>query len=319
MPTFLDPLWIMSLSVFGLAAIAAGFGYETFYEATRRRRVARRLANGRGGRDSAAPLELRRGRRMSNAAASLTDLTWLRRLVAQSGLDIRLRMLGVVAASAAGALALALAYWLDPLIAVAVGATVGGLAPLLVLRFLRGRRRRRFGEQFPEAIDIIVRSLRAGHPIAIAIKTVAGELPAPTGPEFAVVQDEITYGLDLESAMRNLSLRVGQEDLPLFVTAISIQSQTGGNLTEVLGNLGDTIRQRIKLQRKVRALSSEGKVSAIILGAVPFVLFAAVNVITPNFYGAYWGHPWIKFGLSGAVGWMLIGFAIMRKMINFRT
>ena len=164
-----------------------------------------------------------------------------------------------------------------------------------------------------------MRSLRAGHPIAAAIKMAAREMPDPIGTEFGMVDDEITFGLDLETAMRNLQERVGQEDLPLFVTSISIQTQSGGNLTEILGNLGETIRLRAKLKRKVRALSAEGRISAIILGAVPFVLFGVLHVIAPEFYGAHWGHPWIRIGLSIAGVWMAVGFVIMHKMINFRA
>ena len=111
------------------------------------------------------------------------------------------------------------------------------LLPLLVLKFKRGRRQKAFGAQFPDALDIIVRSLRAGHPVPIAIAMVAREMADPIGTEFGIVADEITYGADLETGMRNLYFRIGQEDLPLFVTAVAIQSSTGGNLGEILQNL----------------------------------------------------------------------------------
>ena len=109
--------------------------------------------------------------------------------------------------------------------------------PFVVLKFLRARRQKKFAAQFPDAIDIIVRSLRAGHPVPIAINMVARELPDPIGSEFGTVTDEITYGADLETAMRNLYFRVGTDDLPLFVTAVAIQGSTGGNLGEILENL----------------------------------------------------------------------------------
>ncbi|MCB1543875.1 MAG: type II secretion system F family protein [Rhodoblastus sp.] len=319
MPDFIDPLWILSISVFGLAVIVAESAYRLYYEAGRWSRVSRRLHIGRQKSAEDAPVTLRRGRRLPGDRTGLFDFGWARRLYTQSGINLKpITLMAACALSGAGLFVL-LSFWLDPFVALGVGAAVIVLAPLLALYVLRKRRQGRFGDQFPEAIDIIVRSLRAGHPIGVAIKAVAQELPDPAGAEFAILQDEIAYGLDLETAMRNLANRVGQQDLPLFVTSISIQSQTGGNLTEVLDNLGGTIRARIKLHRKVRALSSEGRVSAIILGAVPFILFGAVNVISPTFYGAYWGHPWIKVGLTGAIVWMCIGFAIMRKMINFRS
>lgn len=319
MAEFIDPLWILSASVFGLVVILADSAYRVFYEAGRRSRVSRRLRM-RGVQPSEeAQLTLRRGRRAGGARTNLLDFSWLRTLYAQAGVSLSLYTLVSACAAAAAALVIVLSLWMEPLPALGIGGAAFLLTPLAILHILRKRRQARFGDQFPEAIDIIVRSLRAGHPIAVAIRAVAQELPDPAGMEFGILQDEIAYGLDLEAAMRNLAARVGQQDLPLFVTSISIQSQTGGNLTEVLDNLGVTIRARIKLGRKVRALSSEGRVSAIILGAVPFILFAAVNVISPSFYGAYWGHPWINAGLTSAVAWMFIGFAIMRKMINFRS
>ena len=142
------------------------------------------------------------------------------------------------------------------------GAVLRLRAAVLVLQYLRGRRQKKFGAQFPDAIDIIVRSLRAGHPVPIAITMVAREMPDPIGSEFGIVTDEITYGADLETAMRNLYFRVGTDDLPLFVTAVAIQGSTGGNLGEILENLSAVIRQRFKMRRKIRALAAEGRASA---------------------------------------------------------
>ena len=155
--------------------------------------------------------------------------------------------------------------------------------PYLVLRMLRGRRQKRFAAQFPDALDIIVRSLRAGHPVPVAISMVGREMPDPIGSEFGMVADEITYGADLETAMRNLYGRIGSDDLPLFVTAVGIQGSTGGNLGEILENLSGVIRQRFKMRRKIRALAAEGRASAMILSALPIGLFIVVQVVTPEF------------------------------------
>ncbi len=138
-----------------------------------------------------------------------------------------------------------------------------------VLRILRGRRQKKFSSQFPDGIDIIVRSLRAGHPVPIAITMVGREMTDPIGTEFGIVSDELTYGSDLETAMRNLYFRVGTDDLPLFVTAVAIQRSTGGNLGEILENLSSVIRQRFKMRRKIRALAAEGRASALILSSLP--------------------------------------------------
>ncbi len=157
--------------------------------------------------------------------------------------------------------------------------------PYLVLRMLRARRQKKFGAQFPDALDIIVRSLRAGHPVPIAITMVGREMADPIGSEFGIVSDEITYGADLETAMRNLYARIGSDDLPLFVTAVAIQGSTGGNLGEILENLSGVIRQRFKMRRKIRALAAEGRASAMILSALPIGMFVVIQFIAPDFYG----------------------------------
>ena len=192
------------------------------------------------------------------------------------------------------------------------------LLPLLVLKFKRGRRQKQFGAQFPDALDIIVRSLRAGHPVPIAISMVAREMADPIGTEFGIVADEITYGADLETGMRNLYFRLGQEDLPLFVTAVAIQSSTGGNLGEILENLSSVIRQRFKMRRKIRALAAEGRASAMILSSLPILMFLVIQVVTPDFYASVWHEDITKMALAGAVGWMLIGNLIMYRMVNFK-
>jgi tight adherence protein B len=190
--------------------------------------------------------------------------------------------------------------------------------PFLVLRILRGKRQKKFAAQFPDSIDIIVRSLRAGHPVPIAISMVAREQPDPIGSEFGIVADEITYGADLETAMRNLYYRVGQDDLPLFVTAVAIQSATGGNLGEILENLSKVIRDRFKMRRKIRALASEGRASALILSSLPIGMFLIVNLVSPKFYGEVWNQDLTKIALTLAGCWMGIGNFIMYRLVNFK-
>ena len=133
-----------------------------------------------------------------------------------------------------------------------------------------------------------MRSLRAGHPVPVAITMVAREMPDPIGTEFGIVTDEITYGADLETAMRNLFFRVGTDDLPLFVTAVAIQRSTGGNLGEILENLSAVIRQRFKMRRKIRALAAEGRASALILSSLPIGMFAVIQFLVPDFYASVW-------------------------------
>src|SRR5204862_2925545 len=198
--------------------------------------------------------------------------------VLQSGLTWGPRKLQIVAlvltlmAFAGGLL------WRGHLLEALAIAFCGGIVlPYLALRIKRARRHKAFGAQFPYALDMIVRSLRAGHPVPIALSMVAREMKDPIGSEFGIVVDEITYGADLESALRNLYFRIGQDDLPLFVTAVGIQSSTGGNLGEILANLSKVIRERFKMRRKVRALASEGRASAIILSSLPLLLMVIIH------------------------------------------
>jgi len=190
--------------------------------------------------------------------------------------------------------------------------------PPLVLRILRSRRQKKFGAQFPDAIDMIVRSLRAGHPVPIAITMVGKEMPDPIGSEFGIVSDEMTYGSDLETAMRNLYFRVGTDDLPLFVTAVAIQRSTGGNLGEILENLSSVIRDRFKMRRKIRALAAEGRASALILSSLPIGMFAVIHFLVPSFYASVWDQNLTKIALTLAGCWMLVGNFIMYRMVNFR-
>jgi tight adherence protein B len=316
----IDPVYIFYAALVGaILAVAETIYLLAFPAAAYRKNVNRRLAeyDGASSRQEAVQ-KLRRERGIAGLEEKLKIANWLDRLITQSGVTLGFFKLGAMAVTAAiiafiGAL---LRYNL----AVAVGAAIfaGLILPLLTLLYLRKRRRAKFTEQFPEALDIIVRSLRAGHPVPAAIRMAARELPDPCGTEFGMAEDEITFGLDIETAMRNMMERVGQEDLPLFITSVSIVSGSGGNLTEILQNLTEVIRLRIKMRRKIRALSAEGRISALILSAVPIFLFFIINWLTPGFYGSNWGHPWIVWGLSGAGVWMLIGNAVMHKMINFR-
>jgi tight adherence protein B len=147
---------------------------------------------------------------------------------------------------------------------------------------------------------------------------VSREMPDPVGTEFGIVADEVTYGADLETAMRNLYFRVGQDDLPLFVTAVAIQGSTGGNLGEILQNLSAVIRQRFKMRRKVRALASEGRASALMLSSLPIGVFFVIQFVSPDFYGSVWQFDLTKMILGGAICWMAVGNLIMFRMVNFR-
>jgi tight adherence protein B len=264
-------------------------------------------------------IQLRRERGLTGGGSYAMRILSLNRLVLQSGLTLGVGRIAWVALGAAGVVFL-LAWWArEDLVEAGVVALIGAvLLPYLGLVVMRARRQGKFGQQFPDAIDIIVRSLRAGHPVPVAIAMVARELADPVGTEFGIVADEITYGADLETAMRNLAYRVGQEDLPLFVTAVAIQGATGGNLSEILENLSRVIRERFKMRRKVKALASEGKFSALFLSCLPIAIFFMIRYVAPDFYGSVWKYDITKMGLAMAGSWMAIGNLVMYRMVNFR-
>jgi tight adherence protein B len=264
-------------------------------------------------------LQLRRERGLTSGGLYGLPVLSLNRLILQSGLHVGFWRLAVVTA-VGGLVVFAAAAWLrDSLLeagAIALAAVI--VLPYGGLSWLRRRRHAKFGQQFPDAIDIIVRSLRAGHPVPVAISMVAREMTDPIGTEFGIIADEVTYGAEMEAAMRNLSFRVGQEDLPLFVTAIAIQGSTGGNLSEILANLSAVIRMRYKMRRKIKALAAEGKFSAIFLSGLPIAVFVLLNITTPDFYSSVWDQSLTKIGLALTGGWMLIGNLFMYRLVNFK-
>ena len=264
--------------------------------------------------------ELRRNRGLTRDGEYLLPLIAFNRLLLQSGVGIPFgwfALLMSVLAVAGGLIAFSI---LNSIFASALTAgSTGAGVPILSLMALRARRQRRFESQLPEAIDVMVRSLRAGHPVPVAISMVAREMPDPVGSEFGMVADEMTYGLDLEAAMANMRSRAGQTDLSFLVVAISIQSKTGGNLAEVMSNLSRMVRERAKMRRKIRSLSAEGRVSALVLSILPVALYSLLNVLNPSFYSAVRGDVvFMPFVYLGMFLWAT-GIYTMYRMVNFKV
>ena len=316
-----DQSYLLYLLIGISAAMFAEGAYLLLYnQASYRKNINRRLKvmDDKTDRESVL-IQLRRERGLTGGGDYRLPLINLNQLILQSGVTIGLgRLVAFMVVGAIAAFATIIAYDQSLWRAVLAAAVVGLLLPYLVLRLLRARRQKKFGAQFPDAIDIIVRSLRAGHPVPVAISMVAREQPDPVGSEFGLVTDEITYGADLESAMRNLYFRVGTDDLPLFVTAVAIQGSTGGNLGEILNNLSAVIRERFIMRRKIRALAAEGRASALILSTLPIALLAIINFLVPDFYASVWSESLTKIALALAGCWMGIGNLIMFRMVNFR-
>lgn len=191
--------------------------------------------------------------------------------------------------------------------------------PLMVLTRLSDRRRRRIQEQFPVALDVFVRGLRAGHPIAAALDLLTVEMSDPIGSEFGLVVDEVTYGADLRDALQNMADRWDMRDMRMFVVCLAVQSETGGNLAEILENLSRVIRERASMLMKVRALSSEGRMTAIILTSLPVFAFVGLFMVNPGFYLDVAADPAFITGFTGLLLLYATGFYTIRRMIDLKV
>ena len=196
---------------------------------------------------------------------------------------------------------------------------VFALLPLLHLRRLRKKRFQRFEAQLPEALDLIARSLRAGHAFSSGLKLVSEEMEEPVSGEFDRTLNEINFGVSVPDALMNFTGRVSVEDLRFFVISVLLQRETGGNLAEILQNLSHLIRERFKLYGKVRVLSAQAKMSAYVLVAIPFVLALIINLINPTFFEPLLENPSGRYLLGFGVLWMIVGCFAMKRMIAIRV
>src|SRR5215212_9355466 len=196
---------------------------------------------------------------------------------------------------------------------------IGAVLPLFVLNWKAERNRKKIEDQFPVALDVFVRGLRAGHPIAAALDLLTVEMPDPIGSQFGIVVDEVTYGADLRDALQAMADRWGLDDMRMFVVSLSVQNETGGNLAEILENLSQVIRERASMMMKVRALSSEGRMTAIMLTALPVVAFTLLFLGNPRFYLDVADDPAFVPGYVGLLILYTIGFVSIRRMIDLKV
>ena len=196
---------------------------------------------------------------------------------------------------------------------------VGSFIPLLVLQMRANRMRKKMQDQFPVALDVFVRGLRAGHPVAAALDLLTVEMPDPIGSQFGMVVDEVTYGADLRDALHSMAERWDLADMRMFVVSLSVQSETGGNLAEILENLSQVIRERQSLLLKVRALSSEGRMTAVVLTALPILAFSALLMFNPGFYLDVADDPAFVPGFVSLIILYIIGFVAIQRMVNIKV
>jgi tight adherence protein B len=303
-----------------LAATFAVYGFYWFFIFNRREQqtVNRRLELSKQFRNPSAVLAIlrdERGIRNFNSPPLRQLSDWL----TQTGTDITNRMfIASVAATFLLLLVISNKFIEFGLATILVALILTMSFAAMYLMRQRNRRISLFGEQLPDTIDVIVRGVRVGLPFTSAVALVAREMPDPVGTEFGMLADEIGFGLDIRSALDNLYRRVGQADLLFLTVSVSIQVQTGGNLGEILSRLSRMMRNRANMRLKIRALSAEGRASAVTLSAFPFVLLFVINLISPTYYGAIRSNALVEPAVYLGLCLLVVGNLIMYRMVNFK-
>lgn len=325
---FLNPALVTAVLIFVavlLLLLALNILWET-YKGPAARRIEKRLRVLGAGHDGSAQTALLKERMFSQIPAidrlllSLPRMKRLDQFILQSGRDwpISRLLLGSLLAGLLG-LTLLWAIFFQSLLLGLAGGLAAAALPWLYLAGLRQKRMSRLETQLPEALDLMGRALRSGHAFPSSLQMVGEEMPEPIASEFRAVHDEINFGVSLQQALTNLTERVPLTDLRYFVVAVLIQRESGGNLTEVLGNLSRLIRERLKLLAKVRVLSSEGRLSAWILGLMPFALAALMNVFNPKFMSPLWTDPIGIQIVKTLLLLMAFGLVLLRAIVRIRV
>jgi tight adherence protein B len=328
-----DPDLLMA-TVFVVCLVGAGLFAAVWFalfdrgEGRLRRRVERLRAPRAGAADqSVRPVEsLRRNRADSSIAGFdrlikrfVPNIGLLRLRLARSGWPLKVGdyLLICLALSAVTMLGMWLALDFSWLINALAAVVVGVGLPHVALRQQINRRLKKFVMMMPEALDLIVRGIRSGLPATEALKTIADEVDDPVGTEFRQVTDQMRIGVALDEAMWAAARRLGIAEFNFLVISLSIQQETGGNLAEILEKLSDMVRRREQMRLKVKAMSSEARASAMIIGSLPFIMCAVISFVNPGYMSVLFTDPrgWVMIGVGLAS--RLIGLAVMAKMIRF--
>lgn len=242
----------------------------------------------------------------------------LNRLVIQAGLHMKTADFLLTMASASFVTFL-LVFLIkgSALIALAASVAIAGIL-LLYLRHRRQMRLQKFTEQLPDALTMVARSLRAGHSLAGAMELLGQELPDPSGALFRTVYEQQKLGMRINDALANILENINSLDLRFFVTIIHINSEVGGNLAEILEKLADTIRSRLQIRRQVKVYTSQGRLSGYILAILPIATFIGLYLLIPGYVDVFFKEKQPQYLLAGAAGMEVIGFFVIRKIIDIR-
>jgi tight adherence protein B len=264
-------------------------------------------------------LELRKQRGLAEDGRSIFSWRWLGDLVMRSGVQVNPQRWAIVIGGLVLGGGLAGAFVThNAFVGLGAAVLMGTAGPLFYLMLRANSRARALSLQLPNALEVMVRSLEAGHPIPTAISLVGREMPDPVGSEFGMAGDEIAYGATLEQAVARVADRCRHPDVDLFAASIRLQEKAGGNLTGLLKMLAKTVRERHKMRLKIKAASSEARVSAMILTAAPIVCFIFINVAQPHYYSDVLGKRFVQIGLGILGALLLTGNYVMRRMSDMR-
>ena len=295
------------------------------YKGPEAKRVERRLRAMSAGAHESGDLSIVKKRLLAESPAlerlllEVPRVHQLDRLLLQSGLTLNVAsFLGLTILGLSAGLVLAVVFGL-PLFAVIGAGVAAGALPLIYVLNTKRKRLISFEQQLPDALDLMGRALRAGHAFSGALKMVGDEMPEPVAGEFRITFDELNYGISLQDALQNMATRVPGDDLRYFVIAVLIQRETGGNLTELLDSISALIRARLKLMGTIRVLSAEGRLSAWILGILPFAMGVILYIINPKFMSMLWTDPTgLKLVWIMAVA-MIVGIYWMRRVVRIHV
>ena len=309
-------LLVLALAYTALSGPSAGKAYKRRLELLRERHGDVVTA---GAQAQIRKLLAARQTRIDDALSSfIPKPALLRRRLEMTGKPITLQKYALASLGLAllvlGALKLQGAPFM---LALTFGLFVGIGIPHLVITILIGKRVKNFTKDFPDAIDLMVRGLRSGLPITETLGIVSNEIQGPVGIEFRTVADKMKIGRTMEAALQETADRLGTAEFQFFVITLAIQRETGGNLAETLSNLSDVLRKRSQMKLKIRAMSSESKASAMIVGSLPFVVFTMVWMINPTYMAGFFTDDRLMAAGLGGLVWMTIGVGIMAKMVSF--
>ncbi len=325
-----SPIILLILLFFGVVLLVEGAWYHYQDVYAPKNRVGRRLEMLKSGAMSEeVQASLLRGRRRSDEGFVSRILDHVETKLTQAGIRMTAERfilsmgLGTVVLGIALPVMLGFANMLGSagtiLMVVVLALGIGILLPMTFLDRMANKRMKKFEEQFPIALDIFVRGLRAGHPVTGALDLLVEEMSDPIGSEFALVVAEVSYGSDLRDALESLAARVRTTDVQMFSVCVAIQAETGGNLADILDGLSNVIRERSSMVMKVRALASEGKMTAWVLSVLPVATFGFVMMGNPSFYLDVVDDPMFMPGFIGLVSWYAVGMIMIKKLVTLKV